>query len=296
VRDLEAHRRNASAHRRAPVRPGASLERNASFVLDLQRTVGNRAVGRLLSRSPQTWAASDVARTIAGYEGSANYWNPIRTRVAAYGRLTAAAAEERRASLDSLATSIAEWEQNQSRNWWLSDLDKRKVAAVSRLKDLMADERRELAEPATGTSSPAASPQPRARVPRLLPGLVLPRPDREKWNFGQDEAGEKAYDEIGRTITALEALQNAVNNSGLTVAPMSEQAVDRLYATLPKHQIVSSYHQAGEETARGLYREAGAAGYDINNVEVRKLLDTAIGLAHSHYYQSDVTRTGILLQ
>ena len=239
-------------------------------------------------------------RTIAGYAGSAEYWTPIKTKVADYGRLGSANSQERLALLDSLASAITAWEQNQARNWWLSGLDKSKAEAVAQLKQLMANERRELAGPAPATSSPIA--QAPRRVERLSPGLDLPFDDKELekrkalWNFNKDPEGEKNYNEVKNLIEALDNLRDFANKHSLIVAPISNEDADRIYAAhATKHEIQSSYHAAGAVDAKSLYRQAGAAGYDINNEELRARLEKVIGLYTSHYYLSDVARTGILL-
>lgn len=138
---------------------------------------------------------------------------------------------------------------------------------------------------ATAATVPAPVAQP-ARVNRLQPDLKLP-PKNPEWNYGRDEGGERSYNEIERIIDALEDLQN-YQNSHPVVNPAP-------YTLVTKKEFSSDYHRAGDEAAQKYYAEAQAAGYNLNDAEVRRLLDIAVALLHSHYYQSMVTTTGILL-
>lgn len=123
-------------------------------------------------------------------------------------------------------------------------------------------------------------------VDRLLPDLQLP-PEKKEWNFGQDEAGERRYNEIKRLINALERLQQYQNDhppSGRTYEYEAQ-----------KGGVQSDYHRHGEPVKAKFYEDATSAGYDLTDKEVRRLLDNVAGLYHSHTYESLLTTTGNLL-
>ena len=120
----------------------------------LQATVGNEAVTAMLTatdrggsgfrhwvqRTPATWAASPTVATVAGYTGSATYWQPVQALVAQYGALALADGVGRTRTLHRLETAIASWRANQATSWWTSALDARKEVAVRAVEQLMATE------------------------------------------------------------------------------------------------------------------------------------------------------------
>lgn len=122
----------------------------------LQRKAGNDALASLLAptarargtglalplqRSPATWAASPAVALVAGYAGSATYWQPIQTLVARYGTLREADGPRRRSTLLDLEASIARWRANQARGWWTSALDAQKEAALVAIEVLVTSEK-----------------------------------------------------------------------------------------------------------------------------------------------------------
>ena len=135
--------------------PVAPVVSRLSWLASLQRTAGNGAVAQLmtttsrprtsgfalnLQRSPATWAASPAAALVAGYAGSATYWQPVQALVASYGTLRADDIAGRSRTLLDLETRIAAWRANQARGLWTSSLDARKEAALVTIEGLLATE------------------------------------------------------------------------------------------------------------------------------------------------------------
>ena len=137
---------------------------------------------------------------------------------------------------------------------------------------------------------------PPRMVPRLLSDFQLPPKNQAKWNFGQDPDGESKYGKAKELIAALDSLRDFTNLKGLVVDPLSAEDVDEIIKNLLATGGVSSdYHRAGAGRRRDLYVAAGAAGYNLYDEDVRKLLDKVIALYHSYFYESIVTQTGILI-
>ena len=129
------------------------------------------------------------------------------------------------------------------------------------------------------------------RVKRLMPGLVLP-PKDPKWNFEIGNSDESKWDKIKELLGQLERLQKIQNTHA-----EYQQPTDGKYKHVHgKGGVQSDYHRAGEEAQAGLFEDAVKAGYDITNPKVKAILTLISGLAHSHYYESILTTTGILLQ
>jgi len=142
----------------APTRPterAAHPTSPLSTVVSLQRAVGNSVLAPLLAtpaqpgwtagtpwvqRTPATWAASPTVATVAGYAGSATYWQPLQAYVAQYGGLPAADLATQRLTLDHLAAAIAAWRAHQARGLWTSTLDAQKEAALVAVETLMRAE------------------------------------------------------------------------------------------------------------------------------------------------------------
>lgn len=135
-----------------------------------------------------------------------------------------------------------------------------------------------------------AAPQ-LATVPRLFPGIVLQEPSEEqrrKWNFGQDEEGESKYRRLKELTQAIDDLQKYQNEH---LVPNPQPFVH----TEETGGVSSDYHRAGAQAKASAYADAVAAGYNLNDVEVKKLVDKVLSLHHSYYYQSIVTTTGHLI-
>jgi hypothetical protein len=152
--------------------PGAGLD--AAAVVALQRSAGNAAVARMLSRpvlqrSPGTWHAA-TAEIVKLKKGKArtSFWPAVIDRVSEYGQLRDEDDEARTATLYALETAIQAWQKNQESNLWLSDLDKQKHAAVDSLTKLIAGERRELRSRQTTSHAPTST------LPPLLVGHPTP--------------------------------------------------------------------------------------------------------------------------
>jgi len=131
-------------------------------------------------------------------------------------------------------------------------------------------------------------PQPGDPVARLKPGFVQGDYD-PKWNFEIGSREEQDYNDRGRVVGHLEALQQyASENGGYTVGPNT-------YA--PKQGgVQSDYHRAGEQTRQQFYADAHGAGYDLTHPGVIERLERAAGAYHSATYESMLTQTGILLK
>ena len=187
-----------------------------------------------------------------------------------------------------LVTNEHSWVRtNRAEEGWIEDS---KLLAIPQAAAAAIPQLPLAAAPVHAAAAAVAVPAPVAqpvRVNRLEPDLKLPKKNPE-WNYGRDEGGERRYREIENIIDALENLQN-YQNSHPVVNPAA-------YTRVSKKEFSSDYHRAGEEAADKYYAEAQAAGYNLNDEEVRKLLDIVVGLLHSHYYQSMVTTTGNLLR
>jgi len=128
-------------------------------------------------------------------------------------------------------------------------------------------------------------------VPRLFPGIVLQEPSEEqrrKWNFGQDEEGESKYNKMKELTKAIDDLQKYQN----------EHLIPNPQPFVPQEEtggVSSDYHRAGAQAKASAYADAVAAGYNLNDKEVKKLVDKVLSLHHSYYYQSIVTTTGHLI-
>lgn len=81
---------------------------------------------------------------INSYTGSAKFWQPVKDEMNAYARLRADQVNERMATLTRLDAAMRAWRANQAENWWLSDLDKLKAAALVVLGDMMGRESSDL--------------------------------------------------------------------------------------------------------------------------------------------------------
>lgn len=130
-----------------------------------------------------------------------------------------------------------------------------------------------------------------APVPRLFPGEVLKQPTAnqlEKWNFGQDEEGENKYRKMKELIDAIDELQQ-YQNKHLIPNPSAYVHEEETGG------VSSDYHRAGAEAKSKGYADAIAAGYNLNDKEVKSRLDKVLSLHHSYYYQSIVTTTGHLI-
>jgi hypothetical protein len=134
---LERERpRRASAHEKEQV---AQRALRAERVLQLQRSVGNRAVARWLQRSPTTWAGEPTVQSIGGYLGL-DAWRSLCALVEQYGALQSHELRERERTLTALTKAIAAWRADQATNWWHSWRDKAKYALVNRLVGLIQAE------------------------------------------------------------------------------------------------------------------------------------------------------------
>ena len=142
------------------ITPAATDVTQQSWLASLQRTAGNGAVASLLAgqartgaigpsphlqRSPAIWSASPAVGLVAGYAGSATYWQPIQTLVAAYSALRADDMAGRSRTLRDLETAIARWRAHQAGGWWTSALDAQKEAALVTIEGLFATEESEVA-------------------------------------------------------------------------------------------------------------------------------------------------------
>ncbi|MCO7222959.1 hypothetical protein [Pleionea sp. CnH1-48] len=127
---------------------------------------------------------------------------------------------------------------------------------------------------------PQEQPQ---EVERLLPGLTVPKPNHEAWNYGKDEEGERRYNEISRIVRQLEGLKTYQNDN-------CEFQENSDYEYKPKTGGVSSdYHSAGHQKRKEIFLQAKAAGYDLSNKEVCKRLDNIVSAVVSSEYESFMT-------
>ena len=126
--------------------------------------------------SPADLATNIHVTNILAYQGSAKFWQPIQALVTSYLRLRAAQIRERRDTLNLLVGAIASWRANQSENWWLSDLDKKKEVALVGFERLMRRENADLdRNPAPDRpDSRPSTPTSTASVPQSIQPATAP--------------------------------------------------------------------------------------------------------------------------
>lgn len=137
----------------------------------------------------------------------------------------------------------------------------------------------------------------RRTVERVLPGVKLPKENKEKWNFGQDEEGEREYNTAKRLIELCEGLQSYAIEHQLIVAPAlgEDKGLEYYQQYGSGSDYSSSYHSAGGQNKPAPWRDAGRLGYDLADTEIRKRVGQIADAYHSMMYLSDVSRTGILI-
>ena len=83
-------------------------------------------------------------QSVATYEGSVRFWQPLRGLVTKYGNLANDDLRGRERALTQLTDAIAAWRENQTHNWWYSATDKAKYANLNRLETLVKSERADI--------------------------------------------------------------------------------------------------------------------------------------------------------
>jgi hypothetical protein len=137
---------------RPPAHQPVGRPREADRILALQRAAGNQAVARwfakhprtLIQRSPASWTTEAAMQSVATYDGSTQFWQPLRRLVTTYGQLHEDELGKREKTLDALTKAIAAWRGNQAKNWWDSATDKAKAAIVGEIETLVAAEHADL--------------------------------------------------------------------------------------------------------------------------------------------------------
>ncbi|HEU5353767.1 MAG TPA: hypothetical protein VFU65_04875 [Actinocrinis sp.] len=126
--------------------------------------------------NPADLATNIHVTNILAYQGSAKFWQPIQALVTSYLRLRAAQIRERSDTLNLLVGAIASWRANQSENWWLSDLDKKKEVALVGFERMMSRESADVGghPAADGPDSRPSKPTTTASVPQSIQPATAP--------------------------------------------------------------------------------------------------------------------------
>jgi hypothetical protein len=134
--------------RSEPVPPAPSRDETIAV---LQRTAGNQAVARWLAtqpgavqRSPASWGGEQAVQSVTTYDGSRQFWSPLRALVTQYSSLQDHELGRREQTLAGLTDAITAWRGNQAKNWWYSSTDKAKAALVNQVETFVQTERADL--------------------------------------------------------------------------------------------------------------------------------------------------------
>lgn len=221
MRDRE-HSPTRGGEGRIPTEVTAARSQHTThFLAQMQQQAGNATVSRLVSdlhsrapaaavqRSPETWAGSAAVADIGTYDGSAEFWQPVRALVANYGQLPARGTAERAEVLDALEGAITRWQANQAKGRWQSRLDKKKAQALASLAALIAQERTELRE-AAQAGPPRA---PTVPVPTAAVGIGAGAGKSGTGSFIEAIANTPSLNELGLVRTVQQAEVGAVNKA-----------------------------------------------------------------------------------